>query len=69
MNEPLLAQVQKAIHDILEVNERLRLLHASPRVHAILKIALITKLGDDIAVINGAVDIQAPHDIGMFAHL
>lgn len=34
-----------------------------------MEVALITKLGDDVAIIDGAVDIEAMDEIGVFEFL
>lgn len=61
----LLREVEESSEDALEDYLSLGLLEWSSGGDAILEVALIAEFGDDVAVIDSAVDIEAVDEVGM----
>lgn len=61
----LLREVEESSKDVLEDDVSLRLLEWSSGGDAILEIPLIAEFSDDVAIIDGAVDIEAVDEVGM----
>lgn len=69
MDVLLLCEKQEPRYCIFEVDQCLALRDFSPSGHAIVQIPLVAELGDDVAVIDGGVDIEAVDEIGVLQFL
>lgn len=65
----LLREVEESSKDVLEDDVGLSLLEWSSGGDAILEIPLIAEFSDDVAIIDGAVDIEAVDEVGMLEFL
>jgi len=63
MNKFLFRKVPKSIDDISKNSDSFRFFKTSTVAESIFKVSLITKFGDDVAVVDCAVDIVALYNI------
>lgn len=64
-----LCKMQETAEYVLEDHLCLRFLECPSGGDAILKVALIAKFSDDVAIIDSAVDIEAMYEIGVLEFL
>lgn len=65
MHVLLLREVEESREDVLEDDLGLLFLEWSSGGDAILQIALVAEFSDDVAIIDGAVDIEAVYEVGV----